>query len=203
MLIRGEFSYSQSNITGKFPKETPDLSINPIYSNYESYNTEAVVYFGTQPFYSPTGFITEAMKRDTVLRKGLSESGIKVKFYPFLKGDEHKLNNIPIIFLTGQGDETFATEALKSGAHDYLVKGNLNCDVLTRSIRYVIEKKQTERELIESEEQIKASLEEKEVLLREIHHRVKNNMNVISSLLKLQAGGFKDKNIIEIFSIMF
>jgi PAS domain S-box-containing protein len=50
-----------------------------------------------------------------------------------------------------------------------------------------------------SEDQIRQNLHEKEILIQEIHHRVKNNMAVISSLLQLQTGYIKDPALIDVF----
>ncbi|AFY43451.1 response regulator [Nostoc sp. PCC 7107] len=55
----------------------------------------------------------------------------------------------PIILLTGQGDREIDIEAMKAGAADYLEKSQLTAPLLERSLRYAIERKQTEQKIRE------------------------------------------------------
>jgi len=94
--------------------------------------------------------------------------------------------------MTGLNDETMAVRAVREGAQDYLVKGQVDGNLLVRSVHYAIERQR-------AEEQIRASLEEKTWLLKEIHHRVKNNLQIVSSLLQLQSRYIEDEEVLDIF----
>ncbi len=59
--------------------------------------------------------------------------------------------DIPIVVLTGNNDHAMAIKAVRAGAQDYLVKGEISAAALVRVIRYGIERKRSERERLRRE----------------------------------------------------
>ena len=84
----------------------------------------------------------------------------------------------PIVVVTTEDDEELGIKAVQQGAQEYLVKGEVESRMAARIVRYAIERQRVEV-------QLRASLLEKETLLREVNHRVKNNLQIILSLLRL------------------
>jgi two-component sensor histidine kinase len=110
--------------------------------------------------------------------------------------------DIPFIVISGAMGEELAVAIMKAGAQDYLLKDDLArlAPAVEREIREARSRRegiQTEWALTESRERIVTQntafekqadlLQQRETMLREIHHRVKNNMQVMSSLLSLQS----------------
>jgi two-component sensor histidine kinase len=101
---------------------------------------------------------------------------------------------VPIVVLTMLDNEETGLNALKDGAQDYLVKGQMNGPLIVRSLRYAIERSRIEKELKKHRDSLEEMVAEKETLLREIHHRVKNNLQLISGLLDMTRMSSSDES---------
>jgi len=90
-------------------------------------------------------------------------------------------NNVtgPVLLLTAHDDSELDALAAAAGATDYLVKSHMTAPLLGRAIRYALARH-------ESNEALRRGAYEKTVMLQEIHHRVKNNLQMISSLINFQ-----------------
>ena len=95
--------------------------------------------------------------------------------------------SFPVVLLTGMNSDELHRDATRSGAQEYLLKDRLNGQRLALAILKATQKVGLIRQLREEHARLTQSLEEKEILLKELHHRVKNNLQVIASLLRMQA----------------
>jgi two-component system cell cycle sensor histidine kinase/response regulator CckA len=77
----------------------------------------------------------------------------------------HNAPNLPIVVLTSTNDDELALDAVRHGAQDYLVKRQVNLDILVRSVRYAIERKQAAVALREVNETLELRVEERTAAL--------------------------------------
>lgn len=108
-----------------------------------------------------------------------------------------KLNEIkpeaPVIVLTGLADEAIGTQAVKEGAQDYLIKGQIDKNQLSRSINYAIERKRAEKALRESEERFRQIAESTEEWIWEVNP---NGLYTYASPVVVKILGYKPGEIV-------
>ncbi|MFQ5839519.1 MAG: response regulator [Candidatus Methylomirabilales bacterium] len=100
----------------------------------------------------------------------LAAGGIDVLLLDLLLPDSQGLDTVgrvralapevPIVVFTVLGDETLAVQAIREGAQDYLIKGQMDGHLLVRAMRYAIERKRAEEALRESKHRLEEALAE-------------------------------------------
>ncbi len=110
----------------------------------------------------------------------------------------------PVVFVTASQDSQIAVTALKAGAADYLVKDvggdfipllQVAADGALRQAELQKAREEAEAEIHASRDRYAALAAERELLLREVNHRVGNSLQIIASLLHLQANSTDDDHV--------
>jgi len=84
---------------------------------------------------------------------------------------------LPIVILSGFGNEETAVRAVREGAQDYLIKGEIEGRILARSIYYAIERKKNEKQLIKAQKDLRKLIEWHEEELKETELKLKSKID--------------------------
>lgn len=100
----------------------------------------------------------------------------------------------PVIYLTGTDDVRVAVSALKAGAADYVVKDVAGefFPLLRRSIEGAVEQNRLRRANELAQIAVREARDRAEALLSEVNHRVANSLQLVASLVRLQAAAVSD-----------
>ncbi len=101
-----------------------------------------------------------------------------------------KAGDVPLVVLTGLPDEAQARQAVHEGAQDYLVKGQVNGDLLRRSLRYAVERGRVEAELRRRAEALAEADRRKDEFLAMLSHELRAPLApLLSAAEVMRAGG--------------
>ena len=94
-----------------------------------------------------------------------------------------------VVFVTGDSDTAVAVDAIHAGASDFVVKtvGDSFFDLLDSRFRQAFLRDRLEREKREAEADLREANERLEMLVREVHHRVSNSLQMVQSFVAMQA----------------
>lgn len=92
----------------------------------------------------------------------------------------------PVVMFTGTGNEMIAVDLMKAGLDDYVVKSPRQLIRLRASLKLAVEVAKSRSALSAREAQLVAMVAQRDMVVRELHHRVKNNLQMMISLLRVR-----------------
>ena len=95
----------------------------------------------------------------------------------------------PVVYVTGSEESSVAVAALKAGAHEYVVKstGDDFVDLLEKAFAHALQSERLKAEKSQAEDDLRTANERLGVLLREVNHRVANSLQIVSTMVGMQA----------------
>ncbi len=84
--------------------------------------------------------------------------------------------SVAVLVMTGQGEDDVALQAVQAGAQDYLVKGEINSDLLIRSMLYAIERQENEEALRQARTELEHKVQERTAELDSVVHSLEKEI---------------------------